>query len=141
MVMAKIDWNCDVSLEDGSIVMTIPGVPTEDLRGNARGHWAKRHRAAKEMKERGFVFAKTLGVKYPSLSLPLKRAKIIYTFVKQRGGDEDNFAIGMKSFLDGLVAGGIFVADDYKHVSHGEHSIEPGKPWRTIVRIEELADE
>ncbi len=141
MVMVRIEWTCDVRLAGRTIVMTMQGMPPPELRGNARGHWGKRHRASRQLKEKGWVFAKTVNIKYPDLRLPLSDAEITYTFVKQGRGDVDNFAIGMKPFLDGLITGGLLIDDDYLHLSHGKHQMRYGKPVVTEVRVEELNSE
>ncbi len=66
------------------------------------------------------------------------KAKITFTWHKAGVGDIDNFAIGMKAFVDGLRRGGMFPDDDYTHVTYGEHSFVRCKrvDTKTVILIE-----
>lgn len=79
--------------------LTLPW-PSRALSPNARGHWSKRHTAAKAAKHNAWGIALAAGVK-PSKATSVQ---ITYTFHPPRAGrfDLDNALASMKPSTDGI---------------------------------------
>ena len=139
----------------------IPLVPPAELRGNSQVGYIIKYKYGQELKEVGR--ATLFQLRDEGMPLPVEKAKITYHFIKPKHGDIDNFAYGMKYFLDGLVMGNridrndkepgrvyLTLDDDPEHIVFGEHSIRRPKPedevdnfrvlGKTIIYIEPLED-
>ena len=97
-----------------SIILKVPWVPPKEVRGNYKGHWALKRKKNLLLKASGQDQALISGETF-------QKARITFTWFKAGTGDGDNFAIGMKGFVDGLVIGGMFSDDSPEHIVQGEH--------------------
>ena len=115
------------------IVIELEYIPPAEVRGNSRAHWAMKAQKAKELSLSGWVRR----FNEPGLD---GQVRITFAFYHWRKIDLDNLAIGMKSFVDGLIRGGLMLDDDPDHVVYGAHTFTkcPKGESRTIVTIEEL---
>jgi len=120
------------------VTFEIPFAPPKELSPNARVHWAVKARKAAEMRESGHSSALMTDDEGHRL-IPMKRGKITFTFYKAGYPDEDNLSASMKSWVDGLVDGGLLPDDSSKYVSYGEHQVVncKRKDERILVLIEE----
>ena len=116
-----------------NITLTVPWIPPKEVRGNSRAHWRLKHKKNLLLKRSGqdqaFLAGKTF-----------QKARITFTWFKAGIGDGDNFAIGMKGFVDGLVIGGMFSDDSPEHIVQGEHGFVRVKraDERTEIEIQEI---
>ena len=91
-------------------------LPDEVLRGNSRAHWAVRHPFEQKMKTDATVEGLSAGG-----ACMWERARITFLFHHWKEIDTDNFVKGMKYYIDGLKAAGVFPDDKSKYLKHGEH--------------------
>jgi len=121
------------------IMIVLPWIPPAGLRGNSTVHRAVKAALRKNM--RTSAFQSTLDVDGPVV-MPFGKVRVTYEYHNYRPIDSDNFAIGMKSWVDGyLVDGGKVADDDPEHVIYGTHAWVRCKKWekRTIVTLEEVS--
>lgn len=108
--------------------------PPKELSPNARTHWAKRSKIAKNYRAACHVLCKAAGV-----SMPEGRALLVLEFVPpdRRKRDDDNCLAAFKSGRDGLAdALGI---DDHRFVTQISISDEITKGGAVRVQIREVA--
>lgn len=99
-----------VRTEDGGILVTLP-LPPKELSPNARVHWARKARAAKEYRLMAEIYTRgVIGHKDPPR---WERATVQATFYlrRRRNLDGDNALAWMKAGIDGLADAGV-VAND-----------------------------
>ena len=124
-------------------------IPPPELRGNSAVHWKAKLRAIKWLRDSGVAAATEL--RSQGVPMPLKTLKLTFEFIKPGRGDIDNFAIGLKHFVDGMIRHGLALDDDPDHVLYGEHTMRRPRPGekmpfsvgkrttgKTIVTIEHL---
>lgn len=109
-------------------------LPDAVLRGNSRAHWAKRHRAAKKMRDD----AALLGI-HDGFTFMALKARVTYHFHHWRLIDLDNLVIGCKPFLDGLQDSAVIPEDNPEHITLGEHTFT--KCAKGESRVEILVEE
>ena len=122
-------------------------MPPNGLRGNARWGGGKRARMTKwrteqDWKKVGFGDGWDL---LNEIGQPIAKAKITYVFHKRGVMDIENFVTGMKYYMDGLVASGLFHDDNSQIILPGESRHErlkgkDAKPYTKVI-IEVLGEE
>jgi len=116
-----------------SVTLSVLWIPPPEVRGNSRAHWRTKYDKNLLLKQSGVE---------QTLICPetFQKARITYIWYKAGVGDVDNFAIGMKGFLDGLVLGNMFRDDSSDCIVQGEHRFEKVKrvEERTEIIVEEL---
>jgi crossover junction endodeoxyribonuclease RusA len=95
------------------IEFELPWLPPPEVRGNSRSHWSKKYRASKALRESGYAHGLEALDKGHS---PMPKASITFVFRHWRRVDLDNFQIGMKGWVDGLVDSGILPDDNPDHL-------------------------
>ena len=117
-----------------SITLRVPWIPPKEVRGNYKGHWALKRKKNLLLKASGQDQALIAGETF-------QKARITFTWFKAGTGDGDNFAIGMKGFVDGLVLGKMFKDDSPAHIVQGEHRFVRVKrvDERTEILVEEIS--
>ena len=80
------------------------------------------------------------------ISVPLPMIQLGFLFIKTDKGDEDNFAVGMKHWVDGLVVGGLIIDDSPQYVHYGENGLRRPEPengetfkHQTVAFVQEIA--
>jgi crossover junction endodeoxyribonuclease RusA len=107
--------------------------PSKDLSPNARTHWAKKAKAAKQARYLAGVLA--MGAQWQSWPIPDGRLNLWIDFYPptRRLPDDDNMLARFKPYRDGIAdALGI---DDKRFVSHPQLMEEPRKGGEVRIRI------
>ena len=117
-------------------LLHVTGIPPASLRGNARGKWTSRVNDIREWKHKGWSYGIRVGRMLKDEHVPLPAVKITYGFAKKGGGDIDNFVLGGKSFLDGIVESGLLDDDSYHTVLHGSHCFIDGDIKKPSMLVE-----
>lgn len=118
--------------------MWVGAIPGDTIRGNSRAHWRAKGLETKKWVASGYehVISEMTGRQY------VEKVRITFTWHHWRKIDLDNLAIGMKPWVDGLVAGigDDGFDDDPDHVLYGQHSFVTAKRGdsKTEVLIEEI---
>lgn len=119
------------------VIIPLSHLPDPDLSPNKRLNWRAKYRITKEAKDEIFWIVKQVWQNRP----PLERAKISYYFYTKdnRGRDLDNLIASCKAYQDGLVAGGLLIDDDSRHLEFGNVKVyhKSGKN-ETIIEVEEI---
>lgn len=117
------------------IELTIP-VPTPSLNRTHGGHWTHYSKVKRAWLEEIFaakVAAKVSGdPRYGRSSLTIER-------YGKRLLDPDNFTGGLKPVIDGLKRNGLILDDTPKHITLNAIQHVGPPPYRTVIRIEEVA--
>lgn len=114
------------------IVIKLPW-PDKALSPNARGHWAKKAKAAKQARNDGAWCALASGVRtHDFAGLESLNVSIVFEPPDKRRRDTDGMFSSMKSYLDGIAD--VVGIDDSKWVFTGIRRGEPRKPG--VVRVE-----
>ena len=104
------------------------GLPHRDSAQNARGHWAKRHRAASSDREHAFWIFKGCGVKFNG---PVE-VSVVYACHKASCGyvarDIANALGALKGLTDGMVDAGVVKDDTKKYLTWGSFDLVTTKP-------------
>ena len=87
----------------------IDSIPPACIRGNWRGHWATKRAAAAVWRAKGKAYGEEVLSGRRGLTGELQ---LTVTYWSPRKIDGDNFLIGMKPFVDGLVDAGVMGDDD-----------------------------
>ena len=120
--------------EPRSIILNVPWIPPKEVRGNYKGHWALKRKKNLLLKASGQDQALISGERF-------ERMRLTFTWFKAGVGDIDNFSIGMKGFVDGLILGNMCEDDDSEHVSFGTHRFVRVKrvDERTEILVEAIS--
>jgi crossover junction endodeoxyribonuclease RusA len=121
------------------IRITMP-LPWPELSPNARVHWAAKHTATAEYRERARIAA---CIAVPASQRPRWReARICFAayFKTARRRDPDNLIASTKSLLDGLRDAGILADDDRLVLMPPTMGVDPVRP-RLEITIEALCAE
>ncbi len=97
------------------LVLRLPWPPRE-LSPNARPHWRVKHYATSQYRQECYVaIRKAVG---PSSACPTGQvtAKVVFVVPDRRRRDLDNALASMKAAFDAMVAAGLLVDDDSKHL-------------------------
>lgn len=116
-------------------------LPSSALSPNARGHWAKRAKAAREA--RTTVWGAVLHAQWRPVRRGMERDwfaryRLTITMTRKRLLDDDNAYAICKSLVDGVVDTGI-VADDSPRYLSIVVKQEKGEP-STRLELEEVTD-
>lgn len=102
--------------QDPVLTIELGFVPPAVLRGNStpinRGSLFAKRAKAKQMRKSGYDHGVAEGWSLP----PFDRASVKYVYHNPVSIDDDNFIIGMKSWLDGVCDAGVLVDDSPKYV-------------------------
>ncbi len=114
------------------IVIDLPW-PAKELHPNARVHWAKKAKAAKQARNDGAWCALASGVRtHDFMGLDSLNVSIVFLPPDNRRRDTDGMISSAKSYFDGIAD--VVGVDDSKWVFTGIKRGEPKKPG--IVRVE-----
>lgn len=105
--------------------------PPSDLSPNARGHWVKRHRAAKRYRADAKVI--TLEATGGRLDPSAPRLRIVFHPPDKRGRDLDNLVASFKAGQDG-ICDALRVNDVDAHVSWEIGDVRP--KGRVVVALD-----
>lgn len=96
----------------------IPMLPARELNPNYKGHWSRRAKAARELKEAAFYCASNAanlqGVRFSKAKVSITFVVPSWRYIK----DPDNALACLKPAIDGCVAAGLIPDDDDKHLSY-----------------------
>ena len=114
--------------------------PPQALSPNARVHWAKRYKAARDYKEEcGWTLKALRGsVRCPPLPLDKNgpvRARVIFYVYARRRRDDDNATAMLKPVWDAMVEVGWLTDDSHEHLTVGppRFVVRPSQPARVVV--------
>ncbi|HEY9096432.1 MAG TPA: hypothetical protein VIN35_11855 [Hydrogenophaga sp.] len=113
--------------------LTLPW-PDRALHPNARPHWTKLRKAAREARHMGQLLALEAG--WHLVELPAGKLHVWWTFDPpnlSRKRDDDGLLSSMKPYRDGIADA--LKIDDHLFVSHPYLSDQPHPGGRVIVRI------
>ena len=116
--------------EKETIKIEFYDIPPAELRGNSRAHWRTVRRINRERRD----LAKWLALEQLQGKIPFEKCTMIIEFYHNRKIDYDNFHIGFKSSLDGIVDS-CLVPDDNPEVLDVElkfHKCKKGES-KTVV--------
>jgi crossover junction endodeoxyribonuclease RusA len=119
------------------IVINLPW-PAKELHPNARGHWTKKAKAAKQARNDGAWCALASGVRtHDFKGQDSLNVSIVFEPPDKRRRDTDGMFSSMKSYLDGIAD--VVGVDDSKWVFTGIKRGEPKKPGMVRVEISSVA--
>lgn len=122
----------------------VPWIPPKEVRGNSRAHHMAKARKVAAMRLSGYenalVIKQTFARAFPFEHLA--RITFAWHTPNAANSDVDNFAIGMKGWIDGLVDNDIFTDDSSEYLMQGEHRLIECSPGdeKTVITIEEVLD-
>lgn len=121
--------------------MCISMLPPAILRGNGRGGWRVKAAWARKWRESAFSHA-LADTGFCIGDTPMQRAEIQYIFYSMRAAqaDDENFRIGMKSWVDGLRDAGMLAGDTSAQVTELKPRFERCQRGdeKTIVEVTEI---
>ena len=120
-----------------NLKVTMP-LPPPALRGNSRVHWSEKHRVNKAYMELAWVTLREERFRHPGLevSCPWPAVAIIYTgYYSSKPLDHDGLIIGMKPFMDALVALEV-ITDDSPKIVRQLTALYGGQDERGMERVE-----
>lgn len=107
--------------------------PTPGLNAFIYRHWRSYYHLKKDWYTRLWIAA--LEAKCGKPRLP--KAKVTIERYSRGTLDEDNFRGGLKPVIDGLKSCGLIEDDSHDHITV-DASQHRGRPYRTVIRIEQL---
>jgi len=111
--------------------LIIPELPS-GVTLNARSHWGRRHKRARDMRAQIIGHAADQGM---TAVEPPVEVRLLYRLPTRQSRDLDNLVAAAKPWLDGLVDAGVLPADDVFTVRRLTADVEFGKPARTVITV------
>ena len=106
---------------------------------NDRGHWSKRHEAAKAWRHAAAMCARQ--AKVPALERV--DVTLVVTPPDRRRRDPDRFSLVLKHATDGLVDAGVIRVDDSRHVARSAVEMRPpdgSRLWRWLLVVDDAEE-
>jgi crossover junction endodeoxyribonuclease RusA len=120
-----------------TLQLTVPALPPSGNRWLRPRHWAERRADMSTWITlmRGLAKAARRAGAWDGQPFARAQVLVIYHFPDARRRDPDNYTTALKGVLDGLVAAGVLIDDDFAHCTLTVRAGRPRPPGHLVLYI------